>query len=95
MFPQLADRLLEAVPPEAVTWLYPHVPRWFGRCVAMMRETAGVLNFHDAMLGVAADELGYRAVVSFDSGFDMLTALRRLDSAAAARTWFGEPRAPR
>lgn len=86
-FPQLTDRLLGAVPPEAVTWLYPHVPRWFGRCVAVMRETAGALDFHDAMLGVAADELGYRAVVSFDAGFDLLANLTRLDSAAAARAW--------
>lgn len=54
----------------------------------LMRETDGVLTFHDAMLGVAADELGYRAVVSFDAGFDVVTTLRRLDSAAAARGWF-------
>jgi predicted nucleic acid-binding protein len=94
-FSQLTERLLEVVPPEAVTRLYPHVPRWFDRCVAVMRETAGALNFHDAMLGVAADEIGYRAVVSFDSGFDLLGNLKRLDSATGARAWLAEPRAPR
>lgn len=94
-FAQLAERLLQVVPEEAVTWLYPHVPRWFGRCVTVMRETAGALNFHDALLGVAADELGYRAIVSFDTGFDLLASLKRLDSATATEAWLQEPQVPR
>jgi len=90
-FTHFADLLLDAVPKVSVTWLYPHVLNWFDRCVAIMRKTAGALNFHDALIAVAAEELGYRAVVSFDSGFDLLVNLTRLDSAVAARTWLEAP----
>jgi predicted nucleic acid-binding protein len=84
-------KLLVAVIPEtAITWLYPHVPRWFIECVAVMEETAGGVSFHDSVLRVAADEVGYKAIVSFDAGFDQVSGLRRLGSARAVKGWFAE-----
>jgi predicted nucleic acid-binding protein len=67
--------------------LYPHTPRWFAECVALMRETAGAVTFHDALLCVAAGEVGYGAIVSFDAGFDGLERLRRIASAGDAESW--------
>ncbi len=93
VFVKLADALLQAVPVEVITWLYPHVAQWFAGCVAVMRETAATLNFHDALLCVAADELGYQAIVSFDEGFDQLAGIRRLGSADMAKRWLAD-RAP-
>lgn len=86
-FGALAERLGLAMPDDAITWLYPHLPRWFARCVAVMREAAGAVNFHDALLRVAADEVGYRTIVSFDVGLDRLEGLRRLGSADAVGDW--------
>ena len=86
-FARLADRLAEAIPEETITWLYPHVPRWFADCVAIMRDVRGTTSFHDALLRVAADEVGYRAIVGFDAGLDRLSGLRRLGSANAVKAW--------
>jgi predicted nucleic acid-binding protein len=82
--------LVETIPETAITWLYPHVPRWFAQCVAVMEETTGGVSFHDALLRVAADEVGYKAIVSFDAGFDSIPGLRRLGSARAVTGWFAE-----
>jgi predicted nucleic acid-binding protein len=86
-FARLADRLAEAIPEETITWLYPHVSRWFTDCVTMMRGVRGAISFHDALLRVAADEVGYQAIVSFDAGLDRLDGLRRLGSAHAVKAW--------
>lgn len=94
-FPALVQRVTEAIPETAITWLYPHVPHWFGRCVAALQRSAGVLTFHDALMYVAATELGFRAVVSFDACFDRLEGLARLGSADAVRSWLAERRRAR
>lgn len=91
-FAALVDRLTEAIPETAITWLYPHVPRWFVECVKVMRKAVGAMNFHDALLRVAADEVGYQAIVSFDSGFGRLGGPRRLGSATAVKTWLRSAR---
>ena len=80
--------LVETIPETAITWLYPHVPRWFTECVAVMTDAAGGVSFHDSLLRVAADEVGYKAIVSFDAGFDHAPGLRRLGSARTVKGWF-------
>lgn len=52
-----------------------------------MQRSAGVLTFHDALMYVAATEMGFRAVVSFDACLDELEGLARLGSAEAVRSW--------
>lgn len=91
-FPALVDLLTGTIPETSITWLYPHVPRWYAGCVAIMQETAGAVNFHDALLLVAAEEVGYQAIVSFDTNFDRLDRLRRLGTATAVRAWLRAPR---
>ena len=86
-FAGLAQCVVDAIPKDAITWLSPHLPRWFSGCVETMQGAAGALSFHDALLCVAADELGFRAIVSFDEDFDRLGGLQRLGSADAVTTW--------
>jgi hypothetical protein len=52
-----------------------------------MREAGGSVTFHGALLCVAAGEVGYRAIVSFDAGFDGIKALHRIGSAGGAERW--------
>lgn len=86
-FSALVGQITGTIPETSITWLYPHVPRWFAACVTIMQETAGALNFHDALLVVAAEEVDYQAIVSFDAGFDRLDRLRRLGTANAVSAW--------
>ena len=86
-FVALVERVAEAIPADTITWVSPHLPRWYSRCVDAMRETAGALSFHDALLCVAAEEVGYRAIVSFDADFDRWGGLHRLGSLNAVKAW--------
>jgi len=87
---EVLARLLGALPPSLLTWTYPAVPEWFGRCLGIMRETGWALNFHDALIVVAWQEFGFAALVSFDSDFDRVPGLRRLGSVETVRSWLAE-----
>lgn len=89
-FLALLDELTRVFPETAITWLYPRLPRWYNRCLGLMRETHGELNFHDALIVVAIQELGFSALVSFDTGFDQVTTVRRLGSPAGVTAWLRE-----
>lgn len=90
VFSSLLDRVAREVPESAINWLYPRVPRWYNRCLGLMRETHGELNFHDALIVVAIQELGFSALVSFDTGFDQVATVRRLGSTAGVAAWLRE-----
>lgn len=90
VFLSLMDQVTQTVPEAAINWLYPHLPRWYNRCLTLMRETQGRLNFHDALITVAMQELGFSALVSFDTGFDQVTTVRRLGSPADVVAWLRE-----
>lgn len=87
LFTIVTQRVIEAIPADAITWVSPHLPRWFGQCVETMQKAAGALSFHDALLCVAAEEVGYRTIVSFDADFDRWGGLQRLGSLTAVKAW--------
>ena len=89
-FPALMDRVLQAIPETTVTWLYPYLPLWYGRCQDIMRESQGRLNFHDALIVVAMQELGFSALLSFDAGFDEVASINRLGSTNEVEIWLRE-----
>jgi predicted nucleic acid-binding protein len=97
-FGTMVDRLNQAVPRSAVIWIYTYLPDWFNRCVAMMRDTQGRLNFHDCLIAIATEEFNFSALVSFDTGFDTISTVNRLGSASAVAAWIGatstEPPSP-
>ncbi len=87
MFDVLVEQIHRVIPSSAITWAYPHLPGWYDRCLAIMRETEGLLNFHDCLIVVAGQEFGFSALISFDSGFDMTSTVNRLGSAREVEDW--------
>lgn len=77
-FPGLMDLLHHQVPSSAITWIYGQVRRWYEPIFARVRESQGRLNFHDALLILAAREMNIPAIVSFDGDFDGVPELVRL-----------------
>ena len=87
MFDVMVEQIHQAIPSAAITWAYPHLPDWYDRCLAIMSETQGLLNFHDCLIVIAGQELGFSALISFDSGFDMIPTVNRLGSAREVEAW--------
>jgi predicted nucleic acid-binding protein len=54
-----------------------------------MQDTQGRLNFHDALIAVAMQEWQLSALVSFDTGFDQVPLISRLDSPDQVAAWLG------
>jgi len=74
----LLDRLNARVPPETITWILPDAPRLYAEALALMRSSAGALNFNDALIALACRERSIPAIASFDPDFDQVSWLRRL-----------------
>jgi predicted nucleic acid-binding protein len=79
-FPSLLDRLLQQVPENAVTWISAEIQRLYRRIVELVRQSGGKLNFHDALIALACQELGIPAILTFDEDFDQVTWLTRIES---------------
>ena len=90
VFSSLLDQVTQAAQETSITWLYPHLPRWYSRCLGIMRETQGHLSFHDALIMVAMQELSFSGVVSFDTGLDQVATVRRLGSVDRVMAWLRE-----
>lgn len=54
------------------------VPRFFVDILDVIEESAGVLNFNDALLVVLQRNAMIDDVASFDEGFDKVDGFRRL-----------------
>jgi predicted nucleic acid-binding protein len=89
-FPTLIDQVIQAIPNTAITWLYPLLPHWYSRCLAVMRTTQGQLNLHDALIAVAMQELSFSGLMSFDTGFDRIASINRLGSSDDVDAWLKE-----
>jgi len=74
----LLDRLSHRVPQEMITWILPDVPRLYEEALALIRSSAGALNFNDALIALACRERSIPAIASFDPDFDQVPWLRRL-----------------
>jgi predicted nucleic acid-binding protein len=74
----LLDRLNDRVPQDTITWILPDAPRLYAQALALMRSSAGALNFNDALIALACRERGIPAIASFDPDFDQVTWLRRV-----------------
>ncbi|MCC9079048.1 type II toxin-antitoxin system VapC family toxin [Litorilinea aerophila] len=81
-FSMLLDELLRRVPEDAVTWISVDTQRLFNRVIELIRNTGGALNFHDALIVLACQELGIEAIASFDGDFDLVTGLLRISDSS-------------
>ncbi len=73
----LFKQLHAKVPVEQITWLLPDVPRLYEQIIALMRSSAGVLNFNDALIALACKEREIPVIASFDADFDQVDWLQR------------------
>lgn len=79
-FSKLADALSLAIPRERITWLSPTLPRFYDETLALVRTHRGELSFNDALMILAAREMGVFHIVSFDKDFDHVEGIERISS---------------
>jgi predicted nucleic acid-binding protein len=63
---------------EQITWVYPETKRWYPTLLTLMEAHQGRLNFHDALIVLAAKEMKMSRIVSFDADFDEVKELHRI-----------------
>lgn len=80
-FSQLVDRLLAIVPESSITWIAPLSHTLFHDIIELCRLHHGRINFHDALMSLACQELGISVIVSFDGDFDEISWLQRIGDA--------------
>jgi predicted nucleic acid-binding protein len=87
-FLDLLDILTHQVPPEAITWVSAETERLYDQVIALVRNTSGKLNFHDALIALGCRELAIANIVSFDPDFEQVTWLTRVETPDAVMTAF-------
>lgn len=80
-FDALLDRLAELIPADDITWVSGEIQRLYNQIVELVRNSAGELNFHDALLALVCREQDVSVVVSFDEDFDRVDWLTRVGRA--------------
>lgn len=78
----LFDRVRARFPTRTISWLYPEVPGMYDQIVALVEQTAGELNFNDALIALACQRSSIEFIASFDSDFDSLPWLKRISQPA-------------
>jgi predicted nucleic acid-binding protein len=59
------QKMEQAIPAERITWMYPEVRRLYPEILVVIKEHEGKLNFHDALMVLAAREMGYSSYCKF------------------------------
>ena len=77
-FETVLEKIEEIVPPENITWIYPEVRRLYREILNVVKAYNGSLNFHDALIIVAAKEMKTTSIVSFDKDFDQVEGIKRI-----------------
>ena len=78
----LFERVRAKFPTKSISWLYPEVPEVYDRVVMLVEQTAGELNFNDALIALACQQRGIKFIASFDGDFDRLPWLKRISQPA-------------
>jgi len=77
-FKTVLEKIEEIVPPENINWIYPEVRRLYGEILNLVKVHKGRLNFHDALIILAAKELKTAFIISFDEDFDQVEGIKRI-----------------
>ena len=78
-FEMVFEKITEIVPAENITWIYPEVRRLYGEILNLVKAHKGSLNFHDALIVLAAKEMKTPFIISFDEDFDQVEGIRRIE----------------
>jgi hypothetical protein len=68
-FTSALQKIEQAIPTESISWMYPEVRRLYPDILAVIKEHKGQLNFHDALMVLAA-KAEYRGKVQYMDGWD-------------------------
>ena len=63
-----------------ITWILRDTERLYEPILALVEQSNGALNFHDALIALACQEREIPAIASFDPDFDQVPWLSRLAS---------------
>ena len=77
-FETVLENIEQIVPPENITWIYPEVRRLYREILNLVKAYNGSLNFHDALIIVAAKEMKTLSIISFDKDFDQVEGVTRI-----------------
>ncbi len=77
-FERLLTNLTELIPESRITWIAGAAQRLFQEIVKLCSTHGGALNFHDALIALACQQVGIPFIASFDADFDKITWLLRL-----------------
>ena len=72
------QKMEQAIPAKRITWMYPEVRRLYPEILIVIKEHDGKLNFHDALMVLAAREMDIPHIVSFDQDFDEVEGIERI-----------------
>jgi predicted nucleic acid-binding protein len=72
------QKMEQAIPAERITWMYPEVRRLYLEILIVIKKHEGKLNFHDALMVLAAREMDIPHIVSFDQDFDEVEGIERI-----------------
>ena len=72
------QKMEQAIPAERITWMYPEVRRLYTEILVVIKEHEGKMNFHDALMVLAAREMDIPHIVSFDQDFDEVEGIERI-----------------
>lgn len=78
--PVVIQRFRHELPVAAVTWVLPDTERLYEPILALVEQSNGILNFHDALIALACRERDIPSIASFDPDFDTIPWLTRLSS---------------
>lgn len=79
-FSRLLDKLQAQVPEDLITWITLDTQRLYNRIAELVRQSQGRLNFHDALIALACQELEIEMILSFDRDFDEIPWMKRYES---------------
>ncbi len=76
--PVLLAQIRAQFPARSITWLYPDLPTLYDAVLDLVEQSAGELNFNDALIALSCRNRSIPCLASFDVDFDQVVWLKRL-----------------
>lgn len=77
-FIELVERVQTRIPETLIVWTSQDVQRLYANIIALMKQSGGKLNFHDALIALKCQELQVEFLLSFDQDFDARAWIKRI-----------------
>lgn len=77
-FIEFVERVQMRIPETLIVWTSQDVQRLYAKIIALMKQSGGKLNFHDALIALKCQELQVEFLLSFDQDFDALAWIKRI-----------------